>query len=660
MNIDITGDDGTGSGVKKVVYTTDGSDPTTSGTATTVNASTASFQLSSPQTIKWFVVDELGNASAVQSTTLQIDGSAPTAPTGFTFSALSHAYWPSSGSTVFFKGGVAGGFTVAATGATDPESGIAGYNYPSFGTDWTNAGGDYTFDGTATTQSGSVTARNNASLTSSGTSFTAQVDSSAPTSSVTCNTVGCIAGWYTSSPVAVAIATGGESSASGVKRIVYTTDGTPACDRRQRPVTNGTEVDATSASFNIVALGTTTVKWLAEDNVGNISPITTQTVELDTTAPNAPTLSITSGAHTYYSGSGSTVYFQGGGSGGFTVAASGSTDADSGLAGYTYPALSSGWSNGGTGTYTFDSSAATDSGSITAQNNAGLNSAGAGFTAQSDASLPTTSISCDSATCSTGWYTASPVSIAVNAGDTGSGVARVVYTTDGTDPTIDGSDAVTNGIAVAGAAATFNVSAEGTTTIKWLAEDRVGNLTAVGSQTVKIDTIAPTTTIGAKPSNPSKVSAPTFGFSSSEVGSTFECSLDGAAYAGCASPLTLPTLGEGSHTFHVRATDPAGNVDPSPAGYTWTIDTVPPAAGMNDPGSHLSGTVSLTSTSTDIGGTGVASTVFEYSPAGSGSGPRSRPFRGTRRPDPTRSPTVSTTSTSWRPTTPATPHPRRR
>ena len=135
---------------------------------------------------------------------------------------------------------------------------------------------------------------------------------------------------------------------------------------------------------------------------------------------------------------------------------------------------------------------------------------------------------------------------------------------------------------------------------------------------MKIDTIPPTTTIGAKPSNPSNVAAPTFGFSSSEPGSTFECALDGGAYAGCASPLTLPTLGEGPHTFHVRATDIAGNVDPSPAVYAWTIDTVPPSASMNNPGSHLSGTVSLSSTSSDVGGTGVASTTFEYSTAGSG------------------------------------------
>ena len=42
------------------------------------------------------------------------------------------------------------------------------------------------------------------------------------------------------------------------------------------------------------------------------------------------------------------------------------------------------------------------------------------------------------------------------------------------------------------------------------------------------------------------------------------------------SPLNLTGLSSASHTFSVRAVDGAGNIDPSPATATWTVDTIPP------------------------------------------------------------------------------------
>jgi hypothetical protein len=62
-----------------------------------------------------------------------------------------------------------------------------------------------------------------------------------------------------------------------------------------------------------------------------------------------------------------------------------------------------------------------------------------------------------------------------------------------------------------------------------------------------------------------------FGFSANQIGSTFECKLDGAAFQVCTSPKTLTGLSPGPHTFQVRAKDPAGNYDPSPAVRNWTI-----------------------------------------------------------------------------------------
>ncbi len=94
--------------------------------------------------------------------------------------------------------------------------------------------------------------------------------------------------------------------------------------------------------------------------------------------------------------------------------------------------------------------------------------------------------------------------------------------------------------------------------------------------TVTVDATPPDTTIVSGPPNPSSSPSASFEFSSSETGSTFQCSLDGAVFANCSSPTSYSGLAEGPHTFQVRATDPADNTDPSPAAYSWTVAiTVP-------------------------------------------------------------------------------------
>jgi endonuclease/exonuclease/phosphatase family metal-dependent hydrolase len=86
-----------------------------------------------------------------------------------------------------------------------------------------------------------------------------------------------------------------------------------------------------------------------------------------------------------------------------------------------------------------------------------------------------------------------------------------------------------------------------------------------------IDTVAPDTTISSAPSGTVNSTDATFSFSSNETGSTFTCSLDGAAFASCTSPASYSGLANGTHTFAVRATDLAGNVDATAAGASWTV-----------------------------------------------------------------------------------------
>ena len=90
------------------------------------------------------------------------------------------------------------------------------------------------------------------------------------------------------------------------------------------------------------------------------------------------------------------------------------------------------------------------------------------------------------------------------------------------------------------------------------------------------DTTAPETTLTEKPYAFSSNVSPKFSFSSSEGPPTFECKLDGGAFESCVSPKQLFLLPEGQHTFQVRAKDSSGNVDPTPAEHTWTVDSISP------------------------------------------------------------------------------------
>jgi len=102
------------------------------------------------------------------------------------------------------------------------------------------------------------------------------------------------------------------------------------------------------------------------------------------------------------------------------------------------------------------------------------------------------------------------------------------------------------------------------------------------SLAVTTDTTAPATTITGQPSNPSVTASATFSFAGSEAGSRFECSLDGAAFAACTNAQNYNNLSNGNHTFQVRAIDLAGNVDATPATFTWTV-SLPTATPTNTP-----------------------------------------------------------------------------
>lgn len=119
---------------------------------------------------------------------------------------------------------------------------------------------------------------------------------------------------------------------------------------------------------------------------------------------------------------------------------------------------------------------------------------------------------------------------------------------------------------VTGVLRTHVTGGEGLEPTEWDSEPQV--VACVGSG--PLDGTPPETTILSGP--------PIFTFASSEAGSSFQCRLDDSAWEACQSPTAYPALADGPHTFAVRATDAAGNTDPTPATWAFTVAAPEPPA----------------------------------------------------------------------------------
>lgn len=163
------------------------------------------------------------------------------------------------------------------------------------------------------------------------------------------------------------------------------------------------------------------------------------------------------------------------------------------------------------------------------------------------------------------------------------------------------------------------------------ATDLAGNTDASpATRTVTIDRTAPDTVLDSGPSGTVNATSATFGFTATEAGSSFSCSLDGAPFEWCSSPHPVSSLSQGSHTFQVRATDPAGNLDQVAASRTWTVDTIAPdvsitagpsgTVGAADVTFSFSGTEPLTSATCTIdGGSSACTSPVTYAGLSNGS-----------------------------------------
>jgi len=153
----------------------------------------------------------------------------------------------------------------------------------------------------------------------------------------------------------------------------------------------------------------------------------------------------------------------------------------------------------------------------------------------------------------------------------------------------------------------FGPLGEGPHSFSVRAKDRAGNTdTSPAVHAWAIDTTMPDTQILSAPGDISGSTTATFSFGSPDAGSgaAFECSLDGATFATCASPRTFDSLAEGMHSFGVRVRDSVGNLDPTPARRAWLVDLTAPntaiTSGPSGPVATASGTFVFTSNEDDV------------------------------------------------------------
>ncbi len=130
--------------------------------------------------------------------------------------------------------------------------------------------------------------------------------------------------------------------------------------------------------------------------------------------------------------------------------------------------------------------------------------------------------------------------------------------------------------------------ADGVHSFEVRATDFAGNVDASPAQFLNftVDTAAPNTSITSHPPQYSNDTNPNFEFTGSDPapssGLSFKCRLDGGSWYACTSPESI-SAPEGNHTFDVKAVDGVGNEDPTPATYSWMVDTTDPDITLNHP-----------------------------------------------------------------------------
>jgi hypothetical protein len=142
-----------------------------------------------------------------------------------------------------------------------------------------------------------------------------------------------------------------------------------------------------------------------------------------------------------------------------------------------------------------------------------------------------------------------------------------------------------------GSGRSYSSLTPGTYVFSVRATDAAGNVEDTPATAMfTVDTQPPDTSINSGPSGTTSSSSASFMFSATEANVSFACRLDTGVWESCTSGKSYSSLATGSHTFYVRGTDQAGNVEASEASRSWTITA--PTAGTPTGGTPTGGTSS--------------------------------------------------------------------
>ena len=546
IGVTLSANDGSGSGLNQIKYTTDGSDPTSSGTAQVYSGSPFSISAQGTTTVKYYASDIAGNASAVQTQLVKIDTAPPT--NSISLTSLSGGVFPTSGpladgSSIYYRGAAVGSFTIGNSVA-DALSGPASSSTSALAggaSGWTHtsslvatpAGGPYVsnlFSWSAGTTSGpseTITGRDLADNFASST-LNFVNDSTAPSggSVDASGLAGTGSRYSTSTTLSISFAKGSDSgsglAATGAQLLraeaTLSSNGTSngACGSYGSFNQVGSNDPSTPFTDN-AAGGISTghcyqYEYVVYDNVGNAATYVSPDIKVDTSGPSAPSVTLSSATgNTFVSGS--TVYInaQAGKSGSFQAAAT-STDSDSGILKLNFPTLTGFTSGGGDTssspyqtTYNWTGAVgASGSQTITSHNNATLTNTNT-FTVTPDTTNPTGGALTVNGTNATGPGSTSynsngsfTISAISDYSDAGSGLNSSLLTRQ--SATLSSSDGIAAGscgsfgssTTISSRATPISETLTGPTCYLYTltGTDKVGNTTSI-TTTVKVDTSGP-------------------------------------------------------------------------------------------------------------------------------------------------------------------------